>query len=82
MQTIQVEMLTLDGLTLFYVNSVRLAKIWCQQHDYMSELKRNLHPYRCHQDYHFSLDEAIEFVQESITEYFAYAGVPVEFIAK
>lgn len=82
MQTIQVEMLTLDDNALFYVNKKKLAEIWRQQHDVMSEIKRNIHRYGGHQDFHYTLDGAIEFVQESITEYFAYAGVPVEFIAK
>lgn len=82
MQTIQIEMLTSDGYVLFHVNGKKLAEIWRQQHDFMSEIKRNIHRYGCHQDYHDSLSEAIDFVKEDITKYFEYAGVPVEFIAK
>lgn len=82
MQTIQVEMLTLNGDILFYVNSKKLAEIWCQQHDYMSEIKRHIHRYGGHRDFHNTLDEAIDFVKEDISAYFAYVGVFVEFIAK
>lgn len=82
MQTIQVEMLTLDDNTLFSINGKKLAEIWRQQHDYMSEIKRHIHRYGGHQDFHNTLDEAIDFVKEDISAYFAYAGVFVEFIAK
>ena len=82
MQTIQVEMLTSNGESIFAINGVTLGQIWPQQHDYMRELKRNIHPYGCRQDYHDTLTEAIDFVKESITAYFGYVGVPVEFIAK
>lgn len=82
MQKIQVEMLTSNGESVFVINGVVLGQIWKQQHDLMSELKRNIHPYGCRQDYHYTLTEAIDFVKESITAYFGYVGIPVEFIAK
>lgn len=82
MQTIQVEMLTLNGDALFRVNDATLAQIWQKQHDYLSELKRNIHPYGCRQDYHDTFDEAVNFIKENITSYFSYVGVPVKFIAK
>lgn len=82
MQTIQVEMMASDGNALFRINGVTIGQIWQKQHDYLSELKRNIHPYRCLQDYHDTFDEAIGFVKESITAYFGYVGIPVEFIAK
>lgn len=82
MQTIQVEMFTKNGNALFYVNGITIGQIWQKQCDYLSELKRNIHPYGCRQDYHDTFDEAIDFVKESITAYFGYAGVPVEYIAK
>lgn len=75
-------MLTSNGESIFVINSVMLGQIWQQQHDYMSELKRNIHPYGCRQDHHDTFDEAVNFIKENIAAYFSYVGVPVEFIAK
>lgn len=80
MQTIQVKMTTDCDEIRFTVNNNLLGQIWVQAYDYMSEVKREMHPYKCKQDYHLSRNDAIEFVKDCITSYFGYAGVPVEFV--
>lgn len=80
MQTIKVKMTVDKDGTMFSVNNAILGCVWIQQHDWLSEVKRAMHPHKCKQDYHTSNDDAIDFVKSCIASYFGYAGVPVEFV--